>query len=80
MTLLAVACGAPGKGTNTVAVPTDYAAGYLDVYVYECVDGYSTGSVVNRISICKTDGTWSLAATCYCKLLMLSSVAYCRSL
>ena len=63
-------CAPPPAGTNTRDIPPNLQQGfnYLQVYTYECIEGYETTDPV--VTVCRPDGTKSLgtAPTCISKL------------
>ncbi|XP_067947632.1 sushi, von Willebrand factor type A, EGF and pentraxin domain-containing protein 1-like [Watersipora subatra] len=56
----AIVCDAPANGTNTKPVPACLETGmiYLDIYQYECMEGYSTDDEL--CLVCLPDGSLSL--------------------
>ena len=64
-----VFCDKPSEGVNTEVVPPTLNGGlsYLEIYTYSCLAGYETTDELS--TVCKPDGTLSLATppTCHGK-------------
>ena len=57
--LLAVPCGSPQDGMQTVPVDTSVLYVFGDNYTYECIDGYENSGEL--MSTCQSDRNWSLS-------------------
>ena len=58
---IAVVCGTPPEGTNTVPVPAEVNLKFGERYVYSCKTGFKPASVnMDKVTNCTADGTFSL--------------------
>ena len=64
LSLVAITCPAPEEGTNTEPIPADAVMEYMDVYIYDCLPGYSSADRMS--SICTPDGVLSMVNTPVC--------------
>ena len=61
--IVAVECGKPSNGTNTVPVDTYITLKFGEEYIYSCVEGFELASSNVQLTIrCESDGLFSASA------------------